>query len=347
MYSPQEPLQLQRQDIRQLPILIGSSEQARQMRVFAEQVAGIDATVLIRGETGTGKDLFAELIHSMGRASKEFVPVDCGALNGTLPESELFGHQRGAFTDAHMNKLGLVEVANGGTLFLSEVANAEMGLQARLLRISEKRSFRAVGGVMEKQVRTRLIVATNADLEAMVTEGRFREDLYHRLNVLPIHLAPLHERQEDIPELAAHFLSQQTGGLTKRFTPEALVEMSKYHWPGNVRELQNVVARANVWSTSNIRPEHLSLGLRHKSEKEASVKDFMATANDIFPTWKEARSKAQEEYLRELIAKAEGNVVHAAKMSGITRSQLYKMLEAYDLMSLPHETKAKYRKTRL
>lgn len=238
--TPQEP----KQELRQAPVIIGRSEQATRMRDFAEQAARTEHTILLRGETGVGKDHLAECIHHLGRRGRTFVPVDCGALTESLSETELFGHTRGAFTDAQQVKQGLVQVAEDGTLFFNEVANMSLSLQAKFLRVLEKRTFRQVGGTKEMSINTRIIAATNANLELAVRRGELRSDLYHRLNTITFTVVPLRDRSDDIPELASHFLRQER--VSRTFSPEAMAVMMGYHWPGNVRELKNADRKSVV-----------------------------------------------------------------------------------------------------
>ncbi|MDP3727471.1 MAG: sigma 54-interacting transcriptional regulator [bacterium] len=304
-----------RQELRQAPVvLIGSSREAKRMREFAQKAAAVSHTVLITGETGSGKDHLAELIHSKGRPGKPFVPVDCGALTESLSETELFGHTQGAFTDARETKPGLVQVAKEGTLFFNEVANMSLGLQVKFLRILEKRSFRPVGGTREIEVDTRIIAATNANLELAVRRGALRSDLYQRLNGILFVIRPLRERPEDIPELAEHFLYQES--TSKKFAPEAMALMMGYHWPGNVRELLNAVVRAAFLTNpkEDIRVDHLHPYLTGVGDRE-------------LPTLREL----QRNYLREVLKKCQGGLARAAIIAGISTGQLRRKVEKYQL----------------
>ncbi len=295
--SREEP----RQGLRQAPVIIGKSEQAVRMRDFAEMAALTEHTVLLRGETGTGKDHLAEYIHYRGRHGRAFVPVDCGALTESLSETELFGHTRGAFTDAQQIKQGLVQVAEDGTLFFNEVANMSLSLQAKFLRVLEKKTFRQVGGTREMSVNTRIIAATNANLELAVRRGEIRSDLYHRLNTITFTVPPLRDRSDDIPELAEHFLRKEFA--SKGFSPEAMAIMMGYHWPGNVRELENAVTRAAFHSAAkgDIKPEHVHPYLTSVGDKE-------------LPTLQEL----QRNYLREVLRKTRGSVSRSAEIAGIS-----------------------------
>lgn len=309
-HENQEPVLQQR--VSPVQRFVGTSRAAQEAREFAEQVAKSDLTVLLRGETGVGKDHLAELIHQAGHNGKPFVVVDCGALTETLSETELFGHTRGAFTDAREEKVGLVKAAEDGTLFFNEVANMSLGLQAKFLRILDKRPFRAVGGRTEIQVRTRIIAATNANLEAAVKTRTFRLDLFHRLNVLSFSIAPLRDRKEDIPELVSAFLN----GNAERFSPAALAVMMEYDWPGNVRELMNVVQRAAFMSKDKeidleqIRPHLTSL-----------------TDKPSFPTLYEL----ERSYLRDLLKVSKGMQRTAAEIAGISPRVMNYKIKRFDL----------------
>ncbi|AEH45661.1 two component, sigma54 specific, transcriptional regulator, Fis family [Thermodesulfatator indicus DSM 15286] len=227
--------------------IIGKSKPMRQVFSLIEKVADTDATVLVLGESGTGKELVARAIHAASsRREGPFIPVNCGAIPEELLESELFGHEKGSFTGAVKTRIGRFELAHGGTIFLDEIAEMSPKLQVKLLRVLQERSFERVGGTRSIKVDIRVIAATNKDLQKEVREGRFREDLYYRLNVIPIKLPPLRERKEDIPLLIEHFLSRFTQRKRRKITglsKEALECLMKYHWPGNVRELENVIER--------------------------------------------------------------------------------------------------------
>jgi len=232
--------------------IIGISEPIRQVLSLVTKVAGSDSTILILGESGTGKELIARAIHyNSNRADRMLVPVNCSAIPAELLESELFGHVRGAFTGAHIARTGRFETAHRGTIFLDEIGEMSPPLQAKILRVLQKQSFTPVGGTKAVDVDVRVIAATNKDLEKEITAGRFRQDLYFRLNVIPIHLPPLRERTDDIPVLAGHFLGKyapESGQGVQGFRPDAMEAMKRYAWPGNVRELENLVERLVVLS---------------------------------------------------------------------------------------------------
>jgi DNA-binding NtrC family response regulator len=230
--------------------LIGHSDSMRRILDLIEKVADSDSTVLIFGETGTGKELVARAIHyRSNRMDKPLVPINCAAIPGDLLESELFGYEKGAFTGAHKTKAGRFELADGGTLFLDEIGEMSPQLQVKLLRVLQERSFERLGGVKSIQVDVRIVAATNRDLEASIREGKFREDLYYRLSVIPIHIPPLRDRREDIPVLIEHFLenfNKQKKKEVEGITPRAMEALVQYSWPGNVRELENLVERLVV-----------------------------------------------------------------------------------------------------
>ncbi len=231
--------------------MIGASEAMREVFSLVERVASSEATVLVTGESGTGKDLVARLVHQMShRMDKPFIAVNCGAIPGSIIESQLFGHERGSFTGAVERMAGLIELANGGTLFLDEIGEMPIELQTRLLHVLEAKKIRRLGGKEDIEVDFRLIAATNKDLQKMVANGRFREDLFFRLYVVPVHLKPLRERDGDTPILAEHFIRELSpSGAKAKLTDEAAKKLASHDWPGNVRELKNVIQRAILFST--------------------------------------------------------------------------------------------------
>ena len=307
-----------RQHVSPVQRFVGVSKVAQEIREFAEQAARSDLTVLLRGETGVGKDHLAELIHQAGHNGKPFVVVDCGALTETLSETELFGHTRGAFTDAREERVGLVKVAEDGTLFFNEVANMSLGLQAKFLRILDKRPFRAVGGRAEIQVRTRIIAATNANLEEAVKKRTFRLDLFYRLNVLSFSIAPLRDRKEDIPELISVFLN----GNAERLAPAALAVMMEYDWPGNVRELMNVVQRAVFMSRER------EIGLEQiKQVKQIKLHLTSTTDSLSLPTL----YMLEQKYLRDVLKASKGVIKIAAEIAGTGRQTMYNKIKRFGL----------------
>jgi len=251
--------------------LVGRSPAFNRMLAMVERVAPTEAAVLLQGESGTGKELVAKALHDdSARARGPFVPVECSGLTESLFESELFGHEKGAFTGAHYRKTGLVEAARGGTLFLDEVGDIPLPLQVKLLRLLETRTFRPVGSVEPRQADFRLVCASHRDLAAMVADGRFREDLYYRLSTFPIHLPALRERPEDLPLLARTLLQRSAQGAGKRLTDAALEHLRRHAFPGNVRELRNVLERAAILADDGeIGPGHL-LGLEAEPHPESA-----------------------------------------------------------------------------
>ncbi len=258
--------------------IVGKSDPMLQLFELIEQVAPSRSTVLIQGESGTGKELVAKAVHANSpRRDKPFIPVNTGAVPSELLESTLFGHERGAFTSAVSAKKGLFEVADGGTLFLDEIGTMTIEMQAKVLRVLQDRRFMHVGGTQEIQVDVRIIAATNVNLQQAVKEGRFREDLYYRLNVITVELPPLRQRRTDIPLLAAHYLqrySEENGFPTRELGPDALRVMMDYEWPGNVRELENAMERAVVLSRGKeVTSELLPAQLRGQSYSTALLEE--------------------------------------------------------------------------
>ena len=318
--------------------IVGKSKKMQEIYRIIAKVAMTDSTVLITGQSGTGKELIARAIHfNSPRREKQFVPVDCAVLSENLLESELFGHVRGSFTGAVTTKPGLFEVADGGTVFLDEVGNISLSIQAKLLRVLQEREFTPVGGTKAKKVDIRLIAATNKDLEKMIKEEVFREDLYYRLNIVPLYLPALKERQEDIPLLAVHFLkkyAEEMGKAIKGFTPEAMERLMRYPWPGNVRELENVVERTVVMIDDEmVRVEHLILP--GQQEKEILENQIPMTSGELKEIKKQVREKAVEEIERAFILSAlerhQWNVTRAAEEVGMLRPNFQALMRKYNL----------------
>jgi DNA-binding NtrC family response regulator len=318
--------------------IVGKSKKMQEIYRIITKVAMTDSTVLIYGQSGTGKELIARAIHfNSPRREKQFVPVDCAVLSENLLESELFGHVRGSFTGAVTTKPGLFEVADGGTVFLDEVGNISLAIQAKLLRVLQEREFTPVGGTKAKKVDIRLIAATNKDLEKMIKEESFREDLYYRLNIVPIYLPLLKERQEDIPLLSVHFLkkyAEEMGKAIKGFTPEAMEKLMKYPWPGNVRELENVIERTVVMMEEEmVRVEHLILP--GQQEKEGWEEHVPMTSEKLKELKKQAREKAVEEIEKAFILNAlerhQWNVTRAAAEVGMLRPNFQALMRKYNL----------------
>ena len=312
--------------------VVGRSKQMMEVYRIIEKVAPTKATVLISGESGTGKELVARAIHRRSeRESKPFVSVNCSALTETLLESELFGHEKGAFTGAVAARKGRFELADGGSLFLDEIGHTSPALQVKLLRVVQERAFERVGGTRTIKVDVRLITASNRDLKAEVEAGRFQEDLYYRLNVVHIQLPPLRERADDIPLLAAHFLEKYRtelgqGGL--EFEPEVIKALSSYPWPGNVRELENVVERAVVLASGpRIRAVDLPAEVRGAGLGQLDLDHFVASGTPLPETLEQL-----EQYLiRQALARADNVQARAAEILGISKSNLQHKLKKYHL----------------
>ena len=301
--------------------IIAKSPRFMSILSLIRKIAPTDSTVLIQGESGTGKELIANTVWQYSKRSKQpFIALNCAAFSENLIESELFGHEKGAFTNAYQAKHGIVEVADNGTLFLDEIAEMPLGLQANLLRFLDSGEFRRVGGNKTLSVDTRLIAATNKDLSALIGTGRFREDLYYRLNVINITLPPLRERKEDIPELSLFFLKKFSHKLSKSisgFAQPVLDVLNAYDWPGNVRELENLIERAVILCDSeNIREEDISLPIIN------TIKE--APAN---PSLEEV----EKEHILRVLNEAGGNQSKASQMLGIDRKTLYLKLKKYGI----------------
>jgi DNA-binding NtrC family response regulator len=309
--------------------LIGRSAAVQRMTQLIMKVAPTDSTVLIRGETGTGKELVARALHyNSPRRGKPLVTVNCAALQETLLESELFGHEKGSFTGATQAKLGLIEVAEGGTLFIDEIAEMSPGMQAKLLRVLENGHYRRVGSVQELHANVRVIAATNKPLENEQKSGRFREDLFYRLNVVSIALPPLRERREDIPILIDHLLTTRQMGKTKyQVAPRALDIMIRYNWPGNVRELVNVLERAQILAEENLittddLPENMIL-TPTATAAALPPETVLETADSL--------EGMERRHVQGILQRSNFNKVVAAKALGISRRSLYRLIEKYQL----------------
>lgn len=299
--------------------MIAASEAMKPVQKAIELAAAVNTSVLVTGETGTGKELVAQAIHKLGLTEHHkngvFVKVDCGSLSENLIESELFGHTKGSFTNASCEKKGLVELANGGTLFLDEIGNLPVSLQPKLLRLIEDSTFRKVGGLKDIGVQIRIIAATNCNIRESIAKGQFREDLYYRLNVLPIVLPPLRDREDDILLLANYFLhrfKKEMGKVIKGFTPGAYRALAVFPWQGNIRELKNLIEREVIfckgeWLTMHcLQPEH----------------DHIEVEGDIILPLK----KMEQQYVREVLLKSSNNKSKAARLLGISRTTLREKL---------------------
>jgi DNA-binding NtrC family response regulator len=310
--------------------LVGSSPAMLEVYKLVARVSEGRSTVLLQGESGTGKELIARAIHANGpRREKTFVPVNCGALPDTLLESEMFGHEKGAFTGAVGTKTGLFEAANGGTLFLDEIGELGQALQVKLLRVMQEQEVRRVGGTVSIKVDVRIIAATNRDLEQLVKEGKFRDDLFYRLNVVRITLPSLKQRQEDIPMLAHHFLQKWSAGATRAvrgFHPDTLTLLQQYRWPGNVRELENAIERAVSLSRGPLlTPDDLPAAIRQAGTEPSQRVEPVESPGEAYLTLEEVEKRHLIRVLKEM----KGNKVKAAKVLGIDRRTLYRMADRF------------------
>jgi len=306
--------------------MVGTSNAMKEVYRLIEQVADSNATVLLRGESGTGKDLVAHAVHYNSlRANKPFVKVSCTALPETLLESELFGHERGAFTGATERKLGRFERAHGGTIFLDEIGDFSLNLQVKLLRVIQFKELERLGGLETIKTNVRIVVATNKNLEEQIKQGLFREDLYYRINVFPIYLPPLRERKDDIMLLADYFLeklaAENNKGISRISTP-AIEMLTRYHWPGNVRELENCIERAVLLCDGDvIRSEHLPPSLQMIKETEPIAK----------PSMMEIIANMEKELIVDSLKKSGGQQRKAAKELGITERILHYKIKKYKI----------------
>jgi len=311
--------------------MIGVSAALMRVKEMIAAVATSDITVLIQGESGAGKELVARAIHDASeRAAHNFVAVDCCTLQETLFESELFGHEKGAFTGADRLKRGLIEGAEGGTLFLDEIGEIESSIQAKLLRVLETGVFRRLGGTKDLKANIRVVAATNRDLAAMSQGGQFRADLYYRLNAFGIEVPPLRERRDDIPYLATHFIQNHNFSrrINKRFSNDVIRRLTAYDWPGNVRELKNVVERAIILSgdSNAIRPEHLAFTTCGGQD---GVKVTMSFERE--PTLDEL----QAEYLRMQLNKHSGHRARVAEVLDVSERNIYRLIRRHGLAEQP------------
>lgn len=311
--------------------IVGRSRSMQDVFNLISQVAPTNSTVLIYGETGTGKELVARAIHYQSpRREETFVPVNCAAIPETLLESELFGHLKGAFTGAHANKIGRFEMAHRGTIFLDEVGDMLMALQAKILRVLQEKSFERVGGVETIKVDVRVIAATNTDLKAGMDKGSFREDLYYRLNVFTIYLPPLRERKEDIPLLAYYFLNRYNkafGKDIKEISPEFTEFLLGYNWPGNVRELENIMERAIVLTKgSALTPDVLQFYVKGGGAQPGKWEEmnYHLAKGKILDNF-------EKDYLEHLLKISHGNISEASRIAQIERTTLYQKLKDHNI----------------
>jgi two-component system response regulator GlrR len=303
--------------------IVARSEKMQKVLEMVSQIAKTDSTVYIYGESGTGKELIAKAIHlASERKDRAFVAINCAALPETLMESELFGHEKGAFTGAVRSTKGLFTQAHEGTIFLDEIGDMPLSIQAKLLRVLQERQFYPVGSEKSVEVDVRVIVATQKDLEDQVKQGLFREDLFYRIHVIPIYLPPLRERKEDIPLLAEHFLkkfSRQMKKEVRGLTPTAIQRLMLHEWPGNVREVENTIEYAVAMTQQDVISEDFILQTRVSEPQE------------LLKPLKEARNDFEKRYLVHLLQLSEGNVSKAAKLAGRYRADFYDLLKKHDL----------------
>lgn len=309
--------------------LIGQSKAINEVRKIIGQAAGSDARIMITGENGTGKELVAREIHRRSeRAQKPFVEVNCAAIPDNLIESELFGHEKGSFTGAVQQRRGKFELADGGTLFLDEVADMSLSAQAKMLRVIQEMTFQRIGGEKTIEVDVRVIVATNKDIQEEIHHGRFREDLFFRLNVIPVTVPPLRERQEDVPLLLAHFLKEFSGeGTSRRFSEEALEYLQRHPWPGNVRELKNFVERISIMSSGEVISlkevqEYLDEGPKGGEDPLESYLEMGLT---------EARDAFERDYLVQKLRENGNNISRTAQQLGIYPSNLHAKIKKFGI----------------
>ncbi len=321
-----------RSAVESLGALVGQSAAMETVRGMATRLSASDATtVLVEGESGSGKEVVARAVHfGSARADRPFLQVNCAALPEHLLESELFGHERGAFTDAHTQKRGLFESAEGGTVMLDEIGDLHPGGQAKLLRLLESKTFRRVGGVTELRADVRVLAAANVSLEERVSEGRFRADLFFRLNVVRIRVPPLREHAEDIPLLTAHFIArfnQEMKRQVRGVAPGAMDLLQAYHWPGNIRELRNVVERAFILhaDVDQLRPEHLPPELRGEASRRVEKPTPTVPAEGL------VLEDVEKRLIREALERSTGNQSRAARLLGISRDTLRYRLKKHGM----------------
>jgi two-component system response regulator GlrR len=310
--------------------IIAHSPKMKEVIRQVRHAARTDATIALYGESGTGKELIAQIMHLKSpRANGPFVPVNCGALPEGLLENELFGHSKGAYTDARESHTGLFAQANNGTIFLDEIGNTTPSLQIKLLRVLQEKELRPLGGDRTIKVNVRVIVASNRDLARAVEKGEFREDLFYRVHVVPLYLPPLRERREDIPFLADHFLRQfckDSDKHIKGFTPGAMQKMMLYHWPGNIRELKNCIERAVILTTHDLIDEQDMLQLSAEPPSSARPAE-----QNLFLSYEKAKQDFERGYLTQLLCQVRGNITYAAKIAERYRGDLYRLMKKYSL----------------
>jgi len=317
--------------------IIGKSASLQKVLKLVKKVSKTEANVLIQGDSGTGKELIARNLHiHSDRSHRPFVPVDCASLPENLLESELFGHEKGAFTDAHVTRPGIFEYADGGTLFLDEIGELSITLQSKLLRTLQEHQVRRVGGRKLINVDVRIITATNKNLQNAVEEDKFREDLFYRVNVITIPLPPLRERKDDVPLLANHYLKHFSKGSINEvngISPEAMELMERYHWPGNVRELQNVMERAvSLTGSKTIVPEDLPEQIRLTRDPDTCMTPIISATESNYKTAKKNwMDLFEKQYLSDLLMRHNGNISKAAVEAQVNRKTIHRLLKRHRL----------------
>ena len=317
--------------------IIGDSPPMQKVYDLIKKIADTDITVLITGESGTGKELIAQTLHYMSnRKDKPFVKVNCAAIPETLLEEELFGHEKGAFTGAHQQKPGKFEIANNGTMFLDEIGDMTLSTQTKILRVIQEREFERLGGIKPIKVDVRLIAATNMDLIKLISEGRFREELYYRLNVMPIHLPPLRERQGDIPLLAKHFIKKYNKRFNKNIKgimPEANDILLKYNWPGNIRELENLIQRGVVLAKEEIDAEIVKSSISKDDLKQGIANAGAIHELPLLKKVEKTKEDLEKEMILEALSKERWRREDTAKRLRISRKSLHNKMKKYGLLT--------------
>ena len=302
--------------------IIGKNKQMLEILELVSRVSKTDCNVIIYGESGTGKELIARAIHqNSNRANEPFIATNCGAIPEGLLENELFGHIRGAYTDAHESKEGLFAQADKGSIFLDEISNTSMIFQIKLLRVLQEREIKPIGSTKNRKINVRIIAASNTDLQKAVSEGTFRDDLFYRIHVMPVYLPPLRQRKDDIPLLATYFITEFCKALKKDplgFSPPALQRMLLYDWPGNIRELRNKIEHAAIVSNKN-------------SIEPGDIFPERNTTTNVFHSYKDAKERFEREYIENLLKANNGNVTNASKMASRYRADIYKLIKKYNI----------------
>lgn len=313
--------------------IIGKNKQMLEILELVSRVSKTDCNVIIYGESGTGKELIARAIHqNSNRSNEPFIATNCGAIPEGLLENELFGHIRGAYTDAHESKEGLFAQADKGSIFLDEISNTSMIFQIKLLRVLQEREIKPVGSTKNRKINVRIIAASNTDLQKAVSDGTFRDDLFYRIHVMPVYLPPLRQRKDDIPLLATYFITEFCKALKKDplgFSPAALQRMLLYDWPGNIRELRNKIEHAAIMSNKN-------------SIEPGDIFPERNTTTNVFHSYKDAKERFEREYIENLLKANNGNVTNASKMASRYRADIYKLIKKYNIN--PEEYKAHFSK---